>query len=168
VQQLKVNYKFTARSYDRLHSLEVNLRIRSQSFGKIQFLSSPSSFQLQPSFNSTTCHPRLPNRPSVFDNLITPSSHLLIYDSTMSDYLPQSVVTLEEPSQTEDETHTMQVSTKVNKLTFDDLPLEIWHTPSSSVASVSAKAGSPRGTGDPILTSLFLLLFDLNYPHTNN
>jgi hypothetical protein len=43
----------------------------------------------------------------------------------MSDYLPQSAVTLEERSQTEDETHSMQVSTNKNKLTFDDLPFEI-------------------------------------------
>jgi hypothetical protein len=43
----------------------------------------------------------------------------------MSDCLPQSVVTLEEPSQTEDETHSMQVSCKENGLTFDDLPFEI-------------------------------------------
>jgi hypothetical protein len=43
----------------------------------------------------------------------------------MSDYLPQSVVTLEEPSQIEDETDSMQVSTNKNMLTFDDLPFEI-------------------------------------------
>jgi len=62
---------------------------------------------------------------------------------------------------------------KASWLSRESWPSTISHlksvnTSSSSVASVSTWSGSPRRTGDPIRTSLFLLLFDLNHPHTNN
>lgn len=63
----------------------------------------------------------------------------------MLDYLLQSVVTPEEPSQTEDETHSMQVSTNKNKLTFDDLPFEIRQYIFGFCGCRESKTGSQRG-----------------------